>query len=115
MDSWSIKQTQTPWNVYSLNELVPILVTFVKIAISLLISDTKHERNYLMEKAYPKLKSFCKQLGYEFQVGVSFSFSELIQNEITNHVVCALLSIVRCLTLKFYQSKSWILFLSVVS
>ena len=40
----------------------------------MLISDTKHERNYLMEKAYPKLKSFCKQLGYEFQVGVIFRF-----------------------------------------
>ena len=37
--------------------------------ISMMVSDTKHERNALMEKAYPKLKSFCKQLGYEFQVG----------------------------------------------
>ena len=30
--------------------------------------DTKHERNYLMEKVYPKLKAFCHELGYEFQV-----------------------------------------------
>ena len=30
--------------------------------------DTKVERNALMEKIYPKLKEFCQQMGYEFQV-----------------------------------------------
>ncbi|KAL3864383.1 hypothetical protein ACJMK2_006070 [Sinanodonta woodiana] len=30
--------------------------------------DTTNERNYLMQHAYPQLKSLCQQLGYEFQV-----------------------------------------------
>ena len=30
--------------------------------------DTMHERNMLMEKAYPRLKAFCQERGYEFQV-----------------------------------------------
>ena len=30
--------------------------------------DTKVERNSLMEKLYPKLKIFCQERGYEFQV-----------------------------------------------
>lgn len=34
----------------------------------LLNSDTKEERNALMERVYPKLKIFCQKLGYEFQV-----------------------------------------------
>lgn len=33
-----------------------------------IFSDTKHERNKLMESAYPKIKSFCQDLGYDFQV-----------------------------------------------
>ena len=32
------------------------------------ISDTKVERNALMERVYPKLKEFCQERGYEFQV-----------------------------------------------
>ncbi|KAL3870807.1 hypothetical protein ACJMK2_038847 [Sinanodonta woodiana] len=32
------------------------------------ITDTENERNILMTKAYPKLKTFCEKLGYEFQV-----------------------------------------------
>ena len=31
-------------------------------------TDTKFERNYLMEKVYPRMKEFCQELGYEFQV-----------------------------------------------
>ena len=34
----------------------------------LLHVDTQHERNELMAKVYPKLKTHCKQYGYEFQV-----------------------------------------------
>ena len=35
---------------------------------SLFISDTSVERNTLMEQVYPKLKSFCQERGYDFQV-----------------------------------------------
>lgn len=31
-------------------------------------SDTSVERNTLMEQVYPKLKSFCQERGYDFQV-----------------------------------------------
>ena len=32
------------------------------------ISDTRAERNALMERVYPGLKTFCQERGYEFQV-----------------------------------------------
>lgn len=32
------------------------------------VSDTSVERNTLMEQVYPKLKSFCQERGYDFQV-----------------------------------------------
>ena len=32
------------------------------------LTDTEHERNALMEIAYPKLDTFCKSLGFDFQV-----------------------------------------------
>ena len=35
---------------------------------SLFVSDTSVERNTLMERVYPKLKSFCQERGYDFQV-----------------------------------------------
>ena len=31
-------------------------------------SDTSVERNTLMERVYPRLKSYCQERGYEFQV-----------------------------------------------
>ena len=31
-------------------------------------SDTKVERNALMERVYPVLKEYCQQQGYDFQV-----------------------------------------------
>ena len=31
-------------------------------------SDTSVERNTLMERVYPRLKSFCQERGYDFQV-----------------------------------------------
>ena len=31
-------------------------------------TDTAEERNALMASVYPNLKSFCRKLGYEFQV-----------------------------------------------
>ena len=30
--------------------------------------DTSEERNTLMKKVYPRLKSFCQERGYDFQV-----------------------------------------------
>jgi hypothetical protein len=30
--------------------------------------DTMYERNVLMEQSYPRLKTFCRERGYEFQV-----------------------------------------------
>ncbi|KAK3601003.1 hypothetical protein CHS0354_008112 [Potamilus streckersoni] len=47
---------------------VPSQSRIVRIFISSTFTDTKNERNMLMKKAYPKLKSFCQKLGYEFQV-----------------------------------------------
>jgi hypothetical protein len=38
-------------------------VYFVKFVL-----DTKQERNMLMQYAYPKLKEYCRKIGYEFQV-----------------------------------------------
>ena len=32
------------------------------------ITDTRAERNALMEHVYPQLKTFCQEQGYEFQV-----------------------------------------------
>ncbi|OAF65764.1 hypothetical protein A3Q56_06494, partial [Intoshia linei] len=40
----------------------------VRIFTSSTFTDTKYERNTLMEKTYPKLKGFCQSLGYKFQV-----------------------------------------------
>jgi len=34
----------------------------------LLYPDTQVERNALVERVYPKLKEFCREQGYEFQV-----------------------------------------------
>ncbi|ESO97320.1 hypothetical protein LOTGIDRAFT_114992 [Lottia gigantea] len=46
----------------------PPTAKIVRIFTSSTFTDTRHERNYLMEKIYPKLKEFCQNLGYEFQV-----------------------------------------------
>ncbi|XP_077984832.1 NACHT domain- and WD repeat-containing protein 1-like [Glandiceps talaboti] len=40
----------------------------VRIFTSSTFTDTEHERNALMERVYPKLKKFCQERGYEFQV-----------------------------------------------
>ena len=46
-----------------------IYSSFVLNCFSLLLSsDTKVERNALMERVYPELKEFCQQRGYEWQV-----------------------------------------------
>ena len=56
---WCDSQIQSPvlWSQMTL------------LVFSLLWIDTKHERNELMEKVYPELKTFCHDRGYEFQVG----------------------------------------------
>ncbi|KAL3864387.1 hypothetical protein ACJMK2_006074 [Sinanodonta woodiana] len=46
----------------------PSSAKIVRIFTSSTFTDTTNERNYLMEHAYPQLKSLCQQLGYEFQV-----------------------------------------------
>ncbi|CAH1788164.1 unnamed protein product [Owenia fusiformis] len=46
----------------------PSNVKIVRIFTSSTFTDTSHERNNLMERVYPKLKTFCKENGYEFQV-----------------------------------------------
>ncbi|KAK3583746.1 hypothetical protein CHS0354_022778 [Potamilus streckersoni] len=46
----------------------PTLANIVRIFTSSTFTDTKEERNYLMIDAYPRLKEFCQQLGYDFQV-----------------------------------------------
>ncbi|KAL4236659.1 hypothetical protein ACF0H5_005044 [Mactra antiquata] len=46
----------------------PLPVKIVRIFTSSTFTDTKNERNSLMEVSYPKIKSFCQQLGYDFQV-----------------------------------------------
>ncbi|GFO35138.1 NACHT and WD repeat domain-containing protein 1, partial [Plakobranchus ocellatus] len=40
----------------------------VRIFVSSTFTDTRHERNWLMEKVYPKLKTYCQNHGYDFQV-----------------------------------------------
>lgn len=61
-------------DVLTFQGLLGVLLKMHLQVIVLFITDTKHERNALMEKAYPKLKSFCKQLGFEFQVSSSDFF-----------------------------------------
>uniref|UniRef100_A0ABM0GQ48 Leucine-rich repeat and WD repeat-containing protein KIAA1239-like n=1 Tax=Saccoglossus kowalevskii TaxID=10224 RepID=A0ABM0GQ48_SACKO len=46
----------------------PSNAKIVRIFTSSTFTDTQHERNALMEKVYPKLKAFCQERGYEFQV-----------------------------------------------
>ncbi|XP_060587443.1 NACHT domain- and WD repeat-containing protein 1-like isoform X3 [Ruditapes philippinarum] len=52
----------------NVNVECPSTAKVVRIFTSSTFTDTMHERNTLMENAYPKLKSFCQELGYEFQV-----------------------------------------------
>ncbi|KAK3103292.1 hypothetical protein FSP39_018264 [Pinctada imbricata] len=46
----------------------PPNVKVVRIFTSSTFTDTKYERNFWMEEAYPKIKNFCLSHGYEFQV-----------------------------------------------
>ncbi|XP_067662735.1 NACHT and WD repeat domain-containing protein 2-like [Haliotis asinina] len=46
----------------------PSTAKIVRIFTSSTFTDTWHERNALMERAYPALKEVCQQQGYEFQV-----------------------------------------------
>ncbi|XP_070552817.1 NACHT domain- and WD repeat-containing protein 1-like [Ptychodera flava] len=40
----------------------------IRIFTSSTFTDTKHERDALMERVYPNLKRYCRSKGYEFQV-----------------------------------------------
>ncbi|XP_060577032.1 uncharacterized protein LOC132734322, partial [Ruditapes philippinarum] len=46
----------------------PSQAKIVRIFTSSTFTDTKQERNMLMKFAYPKLKEYCRKIGYEFQV-----------------------------------------------
>ncbi|XP_046337848.2 NACHT domain- and WD repeat-containing protein 1-like isoform X2 [Haliotis rufescens] len=46
----------------------PSTAKIVRIFTSSTFTDTRNERNALMESAYPTLKEVCQQQGYEFQV-----------------------------------------------
>ena len=41
---------------------------FLRFGYFLKPSDTSVERNTLMERVYPRLKSYCQERGYDFQV-----------------------------------------------
>ncbi|XP_064636934.1 NACHT domain- and WD repeat-containing protein 1-like isoform X2 [Lineus longissimus] len=51
-----------------LTEGYPDLAKIVRIFTSSTFTDTSVERNNLMEKVYPQLKTYCQERGYEFQV-----------------------------------------------
>ena len=52
-------------------------------------TDTKYERNALMERVYPKLKVFCQEQGYDFQiVDMRWGVREEAQNDHTTTDVC---------------------------
>ncbi|XP_032219851.2 uncharacterized protein LOC5519197 [Nematostella vectensis] len=47
---------------------IPGKAKIVRIFTSSTFTDTSVERNTLMERIYPRIKQFCQQHGYEFQV-----------------------------------------------
>ncbi|OWF56816.1 NACHT and WD repeat domain-containing protein 1 [Mizuhopecten yessoensis] len=47
---------------------IPTLAKIVRIFTSSTFTDTKFERNIWMSEAYPRVKAFCQEQGYEFQV-----------------------------------------------
>ncbi|KAK3752389.1 hypothetical protein QZH41_008593 [Actinostola sp. cb2023] len=51
----------------AVDQKCPLNTKLIRIFISSTFTDTQHERNELMAKVYPKLKTHCKQYGYEFQ------------------------------------------------
>jgi hypothetical protein len=55
----------------ALDDLPPQNKKVVRIFVSSTFSDTKEERNALMQNVYPKLAELCRQkYGLEFQVSV---------------------------------------------
>jgi len=56
------------WGTFSVSKIclgIAFLCLFVEC---LFASDTRVERNALMSRVYPKLRDFCHEQGYEFQV-----------------------------------------------
>lgn len=62
------KTVQDELYMGNMNTECPSTAKVVRIFTSSTFTDTKHERNTLMEKAYPRIKAFCQELGYDFQV-----------------------------------------------
>ena len=48
--------------------LLMINHSLIRLLIIPFALDTSVERNTLMERVYPKLKSYCQERGYDFQV-----------------------------------------------
>ncbi|KAK3777081.1 hypothetical protein RRG08_008927 [Elysia crispata] len=51
-----------------MSKMYPSEAKVVRIFTSSTFTDTRNERNWLMERVYPKLKTFCQNRGYDFQV-----------------------------------------------
>ncbi|XP_068701494.1 protein qui-1-like [Montipora foliosa] len=51
-----------------LDFIYPEKIKIVRIFTSSTFTDTSVERNTLMERVYPRLKSYCQERGYDFQV-----------------------------------------------
>lgn len=62
----------TTWHpIYSIGSIVMNQTKCIPNSrLLILLSDTKVERNSLMEHVYPRLKEKCHELGYEFQARV---------------------------------------------
>lgn len=52
----------------NMDVLIPNMAKIVRIFTSSTFTDTRVERNALMNRVYPKLRDFCHEHGYEFQV-----------------------------------------------
>ncbi|XP_052105636.1 NACHT domain- and WD repeat-containing protein 1-like isoform X2 [Mytilus californianus] len=62
------KCTSNPILLGDINQHFPPTAKIVRIFTSSTFTDTKYERNSWMVHSYPRIQSFCRDHGYEFQV-----------------------------------------------